>query len=195
LKNPKKSADVGALGLICKDNCQLSRLVEMATQDDLTKTLNRKSILLCLENEMRRVFRHKYPLSLLLIDLDHFKHINDSLGHLKGDFVLKESSLKMKASLRQEDFLGRYGGDEFIAVLPHTDFAGSMIVACRIISNFNESPVQYGKSLIPQTVSIGVGSHLPGDTSSSILERADRALYQAKEEGRCRMAGGDLRGQ
>lgn len=189
MDNPKKSIGVNSEDLICKDKCQLSRLVEMATLDELTKALNRKGILSCLENEIRRVFRHKYPLSLLLIDLDHFKHINDKLGHLKGDFVLRESSQRMKESLRQEDFLGRYGGDEFIAILPHTDFAGSMIVADRLISNFREHPLQYGKTLIPQTVSIGVASLVSGDTTNSFLERADRALYQAKDGGRCRCAG------
>ncbi|HXN06545.1 MAG TPA: GGDEF domain-containing protein [Nitrospiria bacterium] len=189
MKNQKKSVGVDSEDLICKDKCQLSRLVEMATLDDLTKVLNRKGILSCLEKEMRRVFRHKYPLSLLLIDLDHFKSINDKLGHLKGDFVLRESSQRMKESLREEDFLGRYGGDEFIAILPHTDFDGSMVVAGRLISNFKEYLLQYGKTLIPQTVSIGVASHISGETTSSFLERADRALYQAKEGGRCRYAG------
>jgi diguanylate cyclase (GGDEF)-like protein len=95
----------------------------------------------------------------------------------------------MKRCLRQEDFLGHYGGDEYIAILPHTDFIVSMIVAGRLISDLNEYPLQYGKTLIAQTVSIGVASHIPGDTTSSFFERADWALYQAKEDGRCRCAG------
>jgi diguanylate cyclase len=186
LEFPKKSSGVTSQGIICIDKCQLSRLVEMATIDDLTQLLNRRGILTCIEKEIRRVFRHKYPLSILLIDLDHFKDVNDKLGHLKGDFVLNESSQKIKETLRGEDFLGRYGGDEFIAVLPHTDIEGSSIVANRLILSFQNNPLQYGKLSIPQTISIGIAPLVSGDTANSFFERADRALYLAKDKGRCR---------
>ncbi|MBI1823407.1 MAG: GGDEF domain-containing protein, partial [Nitrospirae bacterium] len=165
------------------------RLVELATYDDLTKILNRKGIIASLESEFRRVFRHKYPLSLLLIDLDHFKKINDSHGHIQGDFVLRASSSRMKEALRQEDYLGRYGGDEFLAVLPHTDFKGAMIVAQRLVEEFSQAPLQRGKLSFNQTVSIGVASYESGDTLTSFLERTDGALYQSKTDGRCRCFG------
>lgn len=186
LVKPEKSTETNPGGLVCKDKCQLSRLVEMATHDDLTKVLNRKAVFATLENEMRKVFRHKYSVSILLIDLDHFKNTNDTLGHLKGDWVLKESSKKMQFSLRHEDVLGRYGGDEFLAVLPFTGFEGAMIVAKRLISVFNLQPISFEKITIPQTVSIGATAHQEGDTTISILDRADRALYLAKKAGRNR---------
>lgn len=184
-----KSLEGKDIGLECKEKCQLPRLVEMATYDDLTKILNRKGIIASLESEFRRVFRHKYPLSLLLIDLDHFKKINDTHGHIQGDFVLKASSGRMKQALRQEDFLGRYGGDEFLAILPHTDFKGAMIVAQRLVDDFRESPLQRGKLSFDQFVSIGVASYEKGDNLTSFLERTDLALYQAKSDGRCRCFG------
>ncbi|MHB8481920.1 MAG: GGDEF domain-containing protein [Nitrospiria bacterium] len=185
----KKSLETRQDELVCKGKCQLPRLVEMATHDDLTRVLNRKAILASIENEIRKVFRHKYSLSILLIDLDHFKNINDTMGHLKGDFVLKESSKKMGEALRHEDFLGRYGGDEFLAVLPFTDFNGAMVVANRLISDFKKNPLSHGKTMIPQTVSIGTATHIPGESATILLERADRALYQAKNEGRGRCKG------
>lgn len=161
----------------------------MATFDDLTKVLNRKGILACLESEFRRVFRHKYPLSLLLVDLDYFKRVNDAHGHTQGDFVLKASSSRMKEALRQEDYLGRYGGDEFLAVLPHTPLEGAMVVAKRLVDQFSQAPLKNGKIMIPQTVSVGIASHETGETLTSFFERADRALYRSKSEGRCRCSG------
>jgi diguanylate cyclase (GGDEF)-like protein len=185
----KQSLEGDDLGLICKEKCQLASLLTMATFDDLTKVLNRKGILACLESEFRRVFRHKFPLSLLLIDLDYFKKINDSQGHIQGDLVLKESSRRMKEALRQEDYLGRYGGDEFLAVLPHTPFEGAMIVASRLVAEFSNAPIRNGETTVYQTVSVGVASHKAGDTLTSFLERADRVLYQSKSEGRSRCSG------
>jgi diguanylate cyclase len=184
LKNQKEAAETGQVGRVCREKCQLQSLAEMINLDDLTKVMNRKTILASLEIEIRRVFRHKYPLSLLLIDLDHFKKVNDTFGHLSGDIVLKESVQKMKRSLRGEDYLGRYGGDEFIAILPHTEIEGAMIVANRFVSDFQESPISLEKGTMPQTVSIGVAIYSSGDTTKTLLERADRALYQAKGEGR-----------
>ena len=175
--------------LVCKETCQLSRLLTMATFDDLTKVLNRKGIMACLEAEFRRVFRHKFPLSIMIIDLDHFKSINDTQGHANGDFVLKEASRRMKTALRQEDYLGRFGGDEFLAVLPHTPYDGAMIVANRLVEDFRKDPLRKGKGEIRQTVSIGIATHEKGDSLTSFLERADRALYQSKSDGRCRSSG------
>ena len=185
----KKTFETHQDDIICKDKCQLPRLIEIATHDDLTRGLNRKAILASLEKEIRKVFRHKYPLSILLIDLDHFKKINDTMGHLKGDFVLRESSKRMGEALRHEDFLGRYGGDEFLAVLPFTDFDGAMVVAGRLISDFKRNSLNQGKVVISQTVSLGVATHIPGESGTALLDRADRALYQAKSEGRGRCKG------
>ena len=184
MKNQKEAAETGQVGRVCREKCQFQSLAEMISLDDLTKVMNRKTILASLENEIRRVFRHKYPLSLLLIDLDHFKKVNDTFGHLSGDIVLKESVQKMKLSLRREDYLGRYGGDEFIAILPHTEIEGAMIVANRLVSDFQESPISLEKGTKTQTVSIGAAIYSSGDTTKILLERADRALYPAKGEGR-----------
>lgn len=182
-------AETGQVSRVCREKCQLQSLAEMINLDDLTRVMNRKTILASLENEIRRVFRHKYPLSLLLIDLDYFKKVNDTFGHLNGDIVLKESVQKMKLSLRREDYLGRYGGDEFIAILPHTEMEGAMIVANRLVSDFQESSISLEKGAMTQTVSIGVAIYSSGDTTKTLLERADRSLYQAKGEGRSRSKG------
>ncbi|MBI3605802.1 MAG: GGDEF domain-containing protein [Nitrospirae bacterium] len=189
MKNQKEVAETGQVSRVCREKCQLQSLAEMINLDDLTRVMNRKTILASLENEIRRVFRHKYPLSLLLIDLDYFKKVNDTFGHLNGDIVLKESVQKMKLSLRREDYLGRYGGDEFIAILPHTEMEGAMIVANRLVSDFQESSISLEKGAMTQTVSIGVAIYSSGDTTKTLLERADRSLYQAKGEGRSRSKG------
>lgn len=184
-----QASELNHLDLECRDKCQLPRLVEMATYDDLTHVLNRKGILAALESEFKRVFRHKYPLSILLIDLDHFKRINDSHGHLQGDLVLKESSQRMKDALRGEDSLGRYGGDEFLALLPHTDHEGAMIVGNRLVDRFKEFVIKKGRQPLVQTISIGISSFQKSDSLTSFLERADRALYLSKDGGRCRCSG------
>jgi len=174
---------------ICNGPCQLPRLMDQVTYDDLTAIFNRRTILGNLEIEIKRSLRHRFSLSVLMIDLDNFKNANDTHGHLAGDKVLKLSSVRMQKSLRKEDFLGRYGGDEFLVILPHTDLKAAAVVANRLVLDFDATPILQSKDPIRQTISIGLSLVGEGDTVKSIVERCDHALYLAKKMGRNRFEG------
>ena len=182
----KKNVSVGHYpkGLECKEKCQRPALLAHATHDDLTGIYNRKAILGNLDIEIRRAFRHRYPLSILIVDLDYFRKINDIYGGSIGDSVLRESARRMQELLRQEDFLGRFGGDEFIVVLPYTALASASVVANRLIISFSSTSLSFGKIIIPQTISIGIaGRENNIDSRETLLNRAEHALYLAKESG------------
>ncbi|MHB8481970.1 MAG: GGDEF domain-containing protein [Nitrospiria bacterium] len=170
--------------LECKDKCQRPRLLAQATHDDLTGVYNRRSILRNLDIEIRRAFRHRYALSILIVDLDYFRKVNDIYGGAIGDSILREAARRMREMLREEDFLGRYGGDEFIVILPHTALSAASIVATRLITNFSRTSLNYGKIIVPQTLSIGIsGRENNIDSRETLLKRAEYALYLAKEAG------------
>lgn len=164
-------------------------LEEFASHDDLTGLLNRRSLNITLRHEFARCKRYHTDLSLLIMDLDHFKNINDKYGHGFGDFVLKSFAGRLKDSIREADFAFRFGGEEFIVLLPHTDIRGAIIFAERFRKqNAREefvSPTQKAQV----TVSIGVssfGKHQP-EVQNDLIALADKALYIAKENGRNRM--------
>jgi len=166
---------------ICHD--QALTLVRAESQfDPLAGTLNRRGIEHKLEIELKRNERANHPLSVALIDIDYFKAINDTAGHAAGDTALRTVATAISAQLRAYDLLGRFGGDEFLLILPHTPATGAKIVAERIgaavrsFSGTNDGPAI--------TLSIGLSEAVPGDYSTSLLSRADKALYQAKREGR-----------
>jgi len=166
---------------ICHD--QALSLVRAESQlDPLSGTLNRRGIECKLDIELKRIERGGQPLSIALIDIDYFKTINDTEGHAAGDTALREVAAAISAKLRAYDVFGRFGGDEFLLVLPQTSCAGATIVAERIgdaVRSF--SSVRNGPAL---TISIGVSEAIPGDYSTSLLARDDKALYQAKNAGR-----------
>jgi diguanylate cyclase (GGDEF)-like protein len=165
------------------------QLRQHATTDELTRLANRHTLNMTGESEFQRALRFGRDYSILMIDLDHFKKINDSYGHTIGDEVLKHVANICLGATRIEDLLARFGGEEFVMLLPETDIEGARQLAERICQDIRERPFDSGSGSITITVSIGVSGIRSDDQSySNILERADRALYQAKREGRDRVA-------
>ncbi|WP_313070127.1 GGDEF domain-containing protein [Melaminivora sp.] len=157
----------------------------MATHDGLTGALNRRAILALCHDEHKRSQRQPRPFSLMMLDLDHFKTINDTHGHQHGDRVLVHFADRMRAVLRGTDRLGRYGGEEFLVLLPETDARAASALAQRI-----HAALACGHALDCQ-VSIGVADWQgPGDSVDALLGRADAALYRAKAQGRSQTCTG-----
>jgi two-component system cell cycle response regulator len=171
------------------DNARLSqRLHEMSTLDGLTRQLNHRAIYERLSEEIERARRYGYPLSVILCDLDHFKEVNDTHGHLAGDAVLREGAAALRRCLRATDVLGRYGGEEFLAVLPQVDLAAACAAAERLRQSLDGFPVSLDSGArVGITGSFGVSSQdeLPGQATADLLvSLADRRLYEAKAAGR-----------
>jgi diguanylate cyclase (GGDEF)-like protein len=158
-----------------------------AMKDGLTGLWNRAAFLEIFKQELNRAERADASTGLLLLDLDHFKRINDSYGHLAGDAVLKEMALRFKQNVRSYDFVGRYGGEEFLIALPGCDRAQLRKRAEGIRKAISDVPVRVGKVEIPVTVSVGAAAASTGAKSTlEVLGVADRALYKAKNAGRNR---------
>ena len=161
------------------------RLGVLAIQDDLTGVCNRRHFMLVVEREWDRARRYNTTAALLLIDADHFKRINDLHGHLCGDELLRQIARAARDSLRQADVLARFGGEEFIVFLPHTDPLGALDVAERIRDQVQQLSVLWKGSVVSTTVSIGVAPLRPELPSLDwTIHEADTALYAAKAEGR-----------
>ena len=167
-------------------NADLFRdLHENSVRDSLTGCFNRRHALEVMDSELRRARRSHMPLSLLMFDLDHFKRINDRYGHLAGDAVLAAVGARMKAVLRGSDLKCRYGGEEFLVLLPDTPLAGAQHVADTLRRALDEQPVRWHGLEIPVTASIGITRIMPGEVDPQvIMARADSALYLAKAAGR-----------
>ena len=167
-------------------------LADISARDSLTGLYNRWYVREKIDSEMNRAMRHGYPMSVLMLDLDHFKQINDSYGHPAGDSVLRSVGQMLRESCRVYDVPGRYGGEEFCIVLPETKVNGTTTVAERIRSRLETTRLSVGDSSIVVTASIGIAGvdsvSEDGVLSASMLvERADRALYAAKHQGRNRV--------
>lgn len=170
-----------------------------AAHDQLTDLLNRRAILEALERELARAQREGTALSLVMADLDHFKDINDSYGHAVGDQVLREAAHRMQSAIRPYDAIGRYGGEEFLIILPGCGNSDALARAEQIRVGLAEAPVQTEDGrLLPVTMSLGVAAKPIGDAASpdSLLAPADAALYRAKRGGRNRteLAASDMAG-
>jgi diguanylate cyclase (GGDEF)-like protein len=167
------------------------RLMDLATRDELTGLGNRRYFMQRGEEAVRLAARHARPLSLLMIDLDHFKAVNDRYGHAAGDDVLKFLAVTLSLHSRSTDTCGRIGGEEFAIVLPETDLGEALRSAGRIREAIARTPVPTDQSAEPIviTVSIGAATLAPGQSLEALLEQADRALYEAKRAGRDRVAG------
>lgn len=164
------------------------RLVALATTDELTGLSNRRLIIEFLTSWVAQSQRSKLPLTVVALDLDYFKRINDSWGHGSGDAVLVAFARIATRLVREVDLCGRMGGEEFIVVLPDTDAVGGRIVAERLRANLAAEPIQVSpENSINVTLSAGVATLQPGETLENVLARADAALYAAKDAGRDRV--------
>ena len=165
-----------------------ARLEGLAHTDALTGVLNRRRFTDLAADELSRARRHGTPVALLMIDLDHFKAVNDCLGHAGGDAVLRSFAATTERVMRQGDVFGRVGGEEFAALLPQTGSDGAMVVAERLRQRIHAEPARVGGVVLPFTVSIGVAAWSADDTAEpsidGLMVAADRALYAAKGQGR-----------
>jgi diguanylate cyclase (GGDEF)-like protein len=164
------------------------RLYESATRDLLTGAANRRRLMETLEGEVASCERHAVPLSVLLLDIDHFKSVNDSVGHLGGDQALRAVADATQGELRAGDLLGRYGGEEFAVVLRHAGRTEARKAAERIRKRVEGLRVTFEGTPLTLTVSIGVATLAPKGGAQALLAAADAALYRAKREGRNRVA-------
>ena len=164
------------------------RIEELAELDDLTGSFNRRCIMRMLDDRITHAQRSKTPCSIALIDLDWFKRINDAYGHPTGDEVLKTFAITMFANIRTIDRFGRYGGEEFLLVLPDTPSDGAAHILDRLRAIIAELDWSAFSSGLRVTISAGVATLRPGETADSFLARADGALYAAKARGRDRIA-------
>ena len=164
------------------------RLLQQANTDELTGIDNRRHFFAEAEQEIRRAHRFGRAVSVMMIDLDHFKKINDTLGHAVGDLVLQEVVKAIRQSLRETDIVGRLGGEEFAALLPETSIEAARDVANRMVAYIANHPVVTAKATVPCTVSIGLAQIAEQETTlDAMLQRADQALYRAKHNGRNRV--------
>jgi diguanylate cyclase len=179
------------LSIIEDDNQQLSdeldRVRLLSLTDELTRLPNRRAFMRRLEDEVSRVQRHGYPLSLVLMDLDFFKRVNDLRGHAAGDDVLRSYANEVLSIFRHHDLVARYGGEEFAVLLPNTSCDGVVCALAKVRRRVSEVTNARGAHSVPiPTFSAGVAEFRHGETPSSLIERADSALYAAKRNGRNR---------
>lgn len=160
----------------------------LSQTDDMTRLYNSRHFYERLSKEVERSTRYGRPLSLLLIDADHFKRVNDTYGHQEGDRVLQTLARTIESCLRGSDSAYRYGGEEFLVLMPESATAGAQVVAERIRQHFStQEIVTADGQTFRCTISIGVTEFLPGDSPATLVKRADAATYQAKELGRNRV--------
>ena len=162
-------------------------LEKAAITDALTGCFNKKEIEFLTEKILKNYLRYGNSFSILMLDIDFFKKVNDTYGHLAGDFILKEVANTLKNTIRDSDFCGRFGGEEFIILLPNTKLTGALKLAERIRNIIENKEFNFNGEKIPITVSIGITSASKHDNVSSLIERADTALYDAKRNGRNRV--------
>jgi two-component system, cell cycle response regulator len=166
-------------------------IYRMTIIDGLTGAHNKRYFMEFLEREIARCARYERPLSLLMFDIDHFKAINDTHGHLTGDYVLKEMAGRLLGRVRKEELLARYGGEEFAAVLPETDHSGAMKFGEQIRSIVANKPFEYEGDVLNITISVGVATTSGSDPLDPLefIRIAGENLYRAKNEGRNRVVG------
>ncbi|MFH1318961.1 MAG: GGDEF domain-containing protein [Candidatus Omnitrophota bacterium] len=174
---------------LCVERIELyDKLQQLVIIDSLTKAYNRRYFMVRFIEEFERAKKFNLNLSFLMIDIDYFKKINDTYGHLVGDVVLKEVSRLILESIREIDFAARYGGEEFSVILPETDKVGAIMVAERINSRISQERIRVFDEVLTANVSIGIASFPQNAIHSDVLmETADKALYKAKLSGRDRV--------
>ena len=166
------------------------RLDLMARTDLLTGLSGRWEMANCLDIEKSRSERHNSTFSIILADVDQFKSINDSLGHLAGDRVLREIAARINSNCRAEDISARWGGDEFMLLLPETNLRHAAIVAEKIARSVSEAPIIWEQQDIRVSMSFGVGEYKAGNSINQLIQEVDNSLYAAKKAGRNRVVSG-----
>jgi two-component system, cell cycle response regulator len=162
-------------------------IFNMTITDGLTDVGNKKRLDQVVQKEIPRAVRHERALSMLMMDIDHFKDVNDTYGHLAGDSVLRDLASIVQKRLRPDDELGRYGGEEFAAVLPETSLAGAVRIAEDLRLLVAQHPFMVEGEQIKVTISIGAAELQPGMDSKALFRAADECLYKAKNGGRNRV--------
>jgi diguanylate cyclase len=168
----------------------LEQVQEQATTDLLTGTKNRRYLTTAFYDEAHQADAAENDLSLIIVDIDHFKTINDTHGHLVGDNVLKRTANLIMNYVKVRDIVTRYGGDEFVILLPNTPLKGAVTFAeklCAYFKNLNWKSKDKSQSIETIHLSIGVAQYRKGESLESIIQRADKALYKSKQDGRCRV--------
>lgn len=166
---------------------EVSRLHHKASTDQLTGLTNFSSLMEKLEQQIRKAEERKQPLCVLMADLDFFKKVNDTYGHMAGDMVLRHTAERIQAAVRDFDIVGRFGGEEFTIVLKNTDIGLAKVIAERIRNEIAATPMHIKGINIAITISLGGAMMKPGETREALLDRADAALYEAKQTGRNRV--------
>ena len=167
---------------------ELDRARMLSLTDELTGLPNRRAFIRRLDDEVSRVKRYGFPLSLVLIDIDHFKLVNDEFGHAAGDKVLQAYAEKILSIFRHHDMIARYGGEEFAVLLPNTNLDGVLRALDKVKANVPNVEVMASGVCIPApTFSAGVTEYRAPESPSQLIERADHALYRAKRLGRNRI--------
>jgi diguanylate cyclase (GGDEF)-like protein len=160
----------------------------LSTTDSLTGLSNRRQLMEVLEKEARRNQRHQRPLSVLMLDVDRFKKLNDTHGHLAGDEVLRKLAWILKQEIRNVDHAARYGGEEFLIMLPETNIDGASEVGERIRARIEQEKLAFDGTEVKVTASIGIACcPVEGEAAETLIGRADEALYKAKRAGRNRV--------
>ncbi len=160
---------------------------ELANIDVLTFLPNRRKIIVELQEEVIRSNRYGTPLSISILDIDHFKKVNDTYGHTTGDEALRSVAARMREHIRQPDTIGRYGGEEFLIVLPNSEAKAAAEQASRLCREIRGTQIEANHHVLSVTISIGIAQfHIGQESWEGVLHRADEALYQAKNNGRDR---------
>jgi len=160
------------------------KIQRQATTDGLTGLVNHKTFYEILEKELWRSRRYGGQISLIMVDIDNLKKINDAYGHRAGDKVIREISKRIKECIRQIDIAARYGGDEFAVILPNTSLGDAIIVAERMVDVVARSPATWKREQIPLSISVGLGQYDADTNPEDITSRSDQALYTAKQAGK-----------
>ncbi len=181
LKKAKRALEIKEIEL----KAVLAQAHEIKNTDVLTYLPNRRKIIVDLQEEVIRSARYGMPLSISLVDIDHFKQINDTYGHLIGDDVLRNLAARLSGQIRSPDTLGRYGGEEFLIVLPNSESKAAVEQASRLCQYIRAMQVESNDHSLSITISIGIAQYRHGlENWEQFLHRADMALYKAKDNGR-----------
>jgi diguanylate cyclase (GGDEF)-like protein len=162
----------------------------LASMDALSGLLNRRTLFQRLDVEIERSVRLGLPLTGIMIDIDHFKRVNDNHGHQCGDIIIREIGAKLTRTLRKYDYAGRYGGEEFFVIFSNTNAETARTIAERFRKDMEDTRFSWNEESVQVTVSVGIAQYSPGENPDRWISRADAAMYRAKEMGRNRVVGG-----